>query len=62
MLAVVTAAALNLLGDLLLVTRMGLGIAGAAWATSLSQGLAAVLLVRSLATRGFLGGRGCDAT
>ena len=58
MVAVLLAAALNLVGDFVMVSRLGLGIAGAAWATSLSQLCAAGLLLRVLAKRGFLRGRG----
>lgn len=54
MLAVVVAACLNLLGDLLFVSVLGLGIAGAAWATALSQLCSAALLLRVLSRRGLL--------
>ena len=37
MVAVLLAAAVNLSGDFLLVSRLGLGLAGAAWATTFSQ-------------------------
>lgn len=45
---------LNLLGDLVLVNGLGMGIAGAAWATSASQICSAGLLLRVLVRRGFL--------
>ena len=37
MVAVAFAASLNLLGDVMLVNVLGLGLAGAAWATTASQ-------------------------
>ena len=46
-----SAAAINLSGDVLLVSWLGRGLAGAAWATSVSQGCAALLLLRTLAKR-----------
>ena len=52
--AVLGAAVLNLLGDLVLVNGLGMGIAGAAWATSASQICSAGLLLRVLVRRGFL--------
>lgn len=45
LLTVALAAAANLVGDLLLCYGLGLGLAGAAWATTLSQALAAVVIV-----------------
>jgi len=54
MLAVLLAAGLNLAGDFLLVSKMGLGIAGAAWATTFSQLCAAGLLLLVLTRRGLL--------
>jgi Na+-driven multidrug efflux pump len=54
MLSVALAGGLNLLGDLILVGWLGQGIAGAAWATALSQIMAAGLLMRVLKKRGFL--------
>lgn len=54
MVAVGMAGALNFMGDLLLVNGMGMGIAGAAWATTFSQFAAAALLLRVLQKRGFL--------
>ena len=54
MLAVAVAACLNLGGDFVLVSRMGLGLAGAAWATVASQVCAAALLLRVLARRKLL--------
>jgi len=54
MISVALAGMLNLLGDFLLVKWLGQGIAGAAWATSLSQILSAGLLLRVLKKRGFL--------
>ena len=54
MVAVGLAGALNFMGDLLLVSGMGMGIAGAAWATTFSQYAAAALLLRVLQKRGFL--------
>jgi len=58
MVAVLLAAALNLVGDFIMVSGLGLGIAGAAWATTFSQMCAAGLLLRVLAKRGLLRGRG----
>ena len=58
MVAVLLAAALNLVGDFVAVSGLGLGIAGAAWATTISQMCAAGLLLRVLAKRGLLRGRG----
>jgi len=43
-----------LLGDFILVKWLGQGIAGAAWATSMSQVLSAGLLLQVLRKRGFL--------
>ncbi|CAB9526033.1 Protein DETOXIFICATION [Seminavis robusta] len=54
MLSVALAGGLNLLGDLILVGWLKQGIAGAAWATAVSQVLAAGLLLRVLKKRGFL--------
>ena len=54
MLAVAVAACLNLGGDFLLVSRMGLGLAGAAWATVASQVCAAALLLHVLGQRKLL--------
>lgn len=54
MIAVAVAGVLNFLGDLVLVNRMHKGIAGAAWATTLSQFAAAGLLLRVLQKRGYL--------
>ena len=54
MLAVALAALLNLGGDFVLVSRLGWGIAGAAWATALSQLAAMALLLGVLARRGLL--------
>jgi Na+-driven multidrug efflux pump len=54
MASVAMAGALNLFGDFILVKWLGQGIAGAAWATSLSQVLSAGLLLRVLKKRGFL--------
>ena len=54
MISVATAGAFNLLGDLVLVKFLGMGIAGAAAATAVSQVLAACLLLRVLKKRGFL--------
>jgi hypothetical protein len=51
---VALAAALNLMGDFILVRGFGQGIAGAAWATAASQVVAAGLLLRVLKKRGFL--------
>jgi len=59
MMAVLLASVLNFAGDLILVPGLGLGIVGAAWATSASQICAAGLLLRVLAKRGLL--RGADA-
>lgn len=52
--AVALAGGMNFLGDLLLVNGMGMGIAGAAWATTFSQFAAAALLLRVLYRNGFL--------
>ena len=54
MLAVALAGCLNFGGDLLLVSRLGLGLAGAAWATVASQLCAAALLLRVLSRRKLL--------
>ena len=48
MVAVLLAAVLNLCGDFVLVSRMGRGLAGAAWATTFSQLCAAGLLIMPL--------------
>lgn len=55
MVSVALAGGANLLGDFVLVVGLGMGIAGAAYATVLSQVLAAGLLVKQLFKRGFLG-------
>ncbi len=49
-LAVMFAAALNLVGDWALITRFGLGIRGAAWATAASQIAGALALLWTLQT------------
>eukprot|EP00542_Grammatophora_oceanica_P012270 CAMPEP_0194034308 /NCGR_PEP_ID=MMETSP0009_2-20130614/6710_1 /TAXON_ID=210454 /ORGANISM="Grammatophora oceanica, Strain CCMP 410" /LENGTH=572 /DNA_ID=CAMNT_0038675163 /DNA_START=86 /DNA_END=1801 /DNA_ORIENTATION=- len=54
MISVGLAGVCNLLGDFILVKGLKQGIVGAAWATSLSQVLAAGLLLRVLKKRGFL--------
>ena len=54
MISVALAGLCNLVGDLVLVKWLKQGIAGAAWATSFSQIVAAGLLVRVLKKRGFL--------
>ena len=54
MISVALAGVCNLLGDFILCKWLGKGIAGAAWATSVSQVLAAGLLLRVLKKRGFL--------
>lgn len=54
MASVALAGGINFLGDLLLVTWLKMGIAGAAWATALSQILSGGLLLRALQRRGFL--------
>lgn len=54
MISVALAGLCNLVGDLILVQGFKQGIAGAAWATSGSQIVAAGLLVRVLKKRGFL--------
>jgi Na+-driven multidrug efflux pump len=54
MIAVFVAGALNLMGDFLLVKKLQMGIAGAAWATSMSQIVAGGLLLYVLKNRGFL--------
>ena len=56
MVAVALAAVLNLAGDCLLVNGLGMGIAGAAWATVFSQYAAVALLWVALARRGLLWG------
>ena len=43
--AVVVGALVNTIGDMYLVTKMGFGIAGAAWATALSQITGAIYLI-----------------
>lgn len=58
MISVLTAAAVNLATDFILVTGAGLGVLGAAAATSFSQFAAAWLLMRTLSRRGFLRLRG----
>ena len=55
MIAVALSAVLNLLGDFVLVSGLGMGINGAAWATIISQFCAAGLLLRVLARRSILG-------
>lgn len=52
--ALALAGMLNFAGDLLLVSRLGLGLAGAAWATVLSQYSAAAMLLRILHRRRLL--------
>ena len=54
MVAVALAGAVNLLGDLVLVRGFRRGLAGAAWATTASQFVAAGLLLRTLSDRGIL--------
>jgi len=54
MISVLLAGACNLFGDMVLVKWLGRGIAGAAWATSASQIVAAGLLMSVLRKRGFL--------
>jgi len=54
MISVGFAAVCNFVGDLILVKGFRQGIAGAAWATSFSQFLAAGLLLRALKRRGIL--------
>ena len=54
MISVLVAGILNFIGDLLLVNVFGMGIAGASWATALSQYAAAGMLLRVLQKRGFL--------
>ena len=54
MVAVAAAAGLNFCADLVLVNGLQMGIAGAAWATALSQLCAAGLLARVLMGRGLL--------
>lgn len=43
---------LNLVGDWYLILRLGMGVTGAAWATSISQYVGAVLFLRALQQRG----------
>ena len=52
--SVVLAAIINFFGDLLLVSKFGQGIGGAAWATAISQVCACGLLLRSLFKRSLL--------
>lgn len=54
MMSVALAGGANLLGDFFLVAGLGMGVTGAAYATSASQILAAALLVRQVRDRGFL--------
>jgi Na+-driven multidrug efflux pump len=54
LIAVALAGGMNFLGDLLLVNGLGMGIAGAAWATTASQFAAAALLLRVMRSNGFL--------
>ena len=54
LIAVGLAAVLNLAGDFILVTKMGRGAGGAAWATAASQLAAALMLFRALAVKGYL--------
>jgi hypothetical protein len=54
LIAVALAGGMNFLGDLLLVNGLGMGIAGAAWATTASQFAAAFLLLRVMRRNGFL--------
>jgi len=54
MISVALAAAVNLAGDFILVTRLRMGMRGAAWATAISQLACTALLLRNLNERGFL--------
>lgn len=54
MIAVALAGIVNFTGDLILVNGFGMGIAGAAWATTFSQVAASGLLLLVLQKRGFL--------
>ncbi|MBR2847390.1 MAG: MATE family efflux transporter [Clostridia bacterium] len=45
MLTVLTGGIMNIILDFVLVTKMGLGIVGAAWANGISQGIASVLVI-----------------
>ena len=49
--AVLVGALVNTIGDIYLVTKLGFGIAGAAWATTLSQILGTVYLIGVATTR-----------
>lgn len=49
--AVLVGAVVNLLGDVLLVSVLGMGLAGAAWATTLSQVAGALYLICAVAKR-----------
>lgn len=45
MLTVLTGGIMNIILDFVLVTKMGLGIIGAAWANGISQGIASILVI-----------------
>ncbi|XP_002991913.2 protein DETOXIFICATION 46, chloroplastic isoform X1 [Selaginella moellendorffii] len=47
------AGAINAVGDILLCSYLGCGIAGAAWATSFAQYVAVVLMLKSLVQKGY---------
>lgn len=51
--ALVIASFLNLSGDILLCTCLGYGIAGAAWATMISQWVGGYFMLRSLSAKGY---------
>lgn len=53
--ALVIASVINGVGDILLCTYLGYGIAGAAWATALSQVVAAYTMIDSLNRKGYNG-------
>lgn len=51
--ALTVASAVNGVGDILLCTFLGYGIAGAAWATMVSQVVAAYMMINSLSEKGY---------
>ncbi|XP_019413620.1 PREDICTED: protein DETOXIFICATION 46, chloroplastic [Lupinus angustifolius] len=51
--ALAVASVINLIGDILLCTYLGYGIAGAAWATMASQVVAAYMMIQNLNNKGY---------
>jgi len=51
---VAIASIINIIGDYVLVLRLGMGVAGAAWATVACQYVAAACLMRVLVKKGLL--------